>query len=609
LAATIEGLLETSQRYWREIVIVDDGSIHPVSYPHPEVIILRNAEAAGVCPSRRQALAAASGNVFVTLDPHMTFEPDWLDRMLEHVDSRALLCARWMDYERTTTYCWGADFAWARPPHPGFMHVGRSGPPGRSAVDVPMVLGACYMMRRDAYEEMGGFCPLFRIWGKDEPDLSARAWLGGFGVKCVASAGVGHLSRKFPFPVTWDHTLFNEVVMMRTVFEKETASLLEEYLAPLSEEIQAWLRQADVAGWRELVQSRRRISDAEFFHRYARQVPLSFKNGVSPKRGHVPRSRVRAAVEQEEQELALTLGKINSPVVIGPPRDATLPAFSGGIPALINQDREMSELDALPWLCGTAFRSFGVRIGIRVNCGNFLQEIATSLPPHREILDSGEVDVLYSLIVEPGTPLRYRLYAGPGFICDTAALGRLRSALETAIENDIAVHTTQYLLVRAGVVAWRGRALVLPGDRLHGIRPLVAELVRAGAGYYSSSYAVFDHEGRVHPFAKPFELAGCAGSMFDGLADSSGGEARLPPLRVGWVASIGYRPGARQQLRSTTSGKTLLALMQNSLFVEDQQGQAFGLLSKALRGASGFQGTRGNARSMAQALLGCADAS
>ena len=44
LAATIEGVLSTSNGRWLEIVVVDDGSITPVSFSHPDVVILRNAE-------------------------------------------------------------------------------------------------------------------------------------------------------------------------------------------------------------------------------------------------------------------------------------------------------------------------------------------------------------------------------------------------------------------------------------------------------------------------------------------------------------------------------------------------------------------------------------
>jgi len=56
------------------------------------------------------------------------------------------------------------------------------------------------------------------------------------------------------------------------------------------------------------------------------------------------------------------------------------------------------------------------------------------------------------------------------------------------------------------VVAWRGRAILLPGRSYVGKSTLVMELVRAGAVYYSDEYAVLDARGRVHPFAQPVAL-------------------------------------------------------------------------------------------------------
>ena len=305
LAATIEGLLATTHGHWREIIVVDDGSVLPVDYFHSEVTVLRNKEPIGVCPSRRQALALATGDVFTVLDPHMTFAPDWLDRMLEFVDSRALLCASWMDYERTIHHAWGVDYNWSSL-RPEISHSCRRNRPRAAVTRVPMIMGACYMIRRDAYDHIGGFCPLFRIWGKDEQDMSARAWMSGLEVKCVTRAHVGHLSRMSPNRIGGVYPLFNQIVMLRTVFEHRTAQLMEEFLAPVPEEIYVWLKGADIDGWRSEVQARRTITDAEFFQCYAPRLPLSFRNGVvNIRRGHAPAARVRAALEIEERKAGL----------------------------------------------------------------------------------------------------------------------------------------------------------------------------------------------------------------------------------------------------------------------------------------------------------------
>ena len=81
---------------------------------------------------------------------------------------------------------------------------------------------------------------------------------------------------------------------------------------------------------------------------------------------------------------------------------------------------------------------------------------------------------------------------------------------------------------------------------MSGKSALVAELVRAGATYYSDEYAIFDSLGRVHPYPKPLSLRGEP----DGRAERHpiegwGGRRGTKPLRVGLVVNTVYKPGAR----------------------------------------------------------------
>lgn len=286
LNATVDGILATSAGHNREIIVVDDGSSTPVCLDYPEIRVLRNAASIGTCQSRRLGASAATGNVLVSLDAHMSFAPDWLDQMLSHVDSGALLCAAWWNYELTRPLCWGADFLWCgerdyhagRSPGLGFRH--RTTFPGEDALEVPMLIGACYMMLRTSYQKLGGFSPFFRTWGKLEQDLSSRAWILGLGVKCVPAAHVGHFSRpKFPYPVRWEDIEFNQIATARTVFDEPTSRIFEQLLQPLPAEVRIWLEESDFLDWRGYIQSRREISDAEFFRRFVPDVPECLKEG------------------------------------------------------------------------------------------------------------------------------------------------------------------------------------------------------------------------------------------------------------------------------------------------------------------------------------------
>lgn len=280
LEATIDGLLDTSSGHESEIVVIDDGSLFPVSLERPRVRVLRNPVPVGVQPSRRHAATLTTGDVLVAVDAHMSFAPDWLDQMLQYVDTGSLLCAAWWNYELSRPLCWGADFAWSgernyrsgRTPGLAFRH--RTKFPGAGAVEVPMCIGACYMVLRESYERLGGFSPFSRIWGKTEQDVSARAWITGLGVKCATGAQVGHLTKKkFPYPVRWEDIEFNQVLMARTVFQEPVAQAIEQFLQPLPDDVQSWLSQVDFREWRQSIQSRRQISDAEFFRRFVPDAP------------------------------------------------------------------------------------------------------------------------------------------------------------------------------------------------------------------------------------------------------------------------------------------------------------------------------------------------
>ncbi|HEY7393089.1 MAG TPA: glycosyltransferase [Bryobacteraceae bacterium] len=288
LDATLDGLLETSARYRRQIIVVDDGSLIPLALERSEVLVVRHSTPVGSSRARRSGASFATGDVLVFLDPHMSFASDWLDRMLPHVGSGALLCAAWWDWELTNPVCWGAEFVWCgqRDYHRGltpgfaFRHLTRF--PGDGAVEVPMVIGACYMLLRQSYERIGGFSPFFRIWGKLEQDLCSRARILGLGVKCVTGARVGHFSRpKFPYPVRWDDIEFNQLVTLRTVFEEPIRQALEKRFEPLPNKVVEWLRDENFSDFRRILQSRRRISDLEFFRRFvsnAEELEECFKD-------------------------------------------------------------------------------------------------------------------------------------------------------------------------------------------------------------------------------------------------------------------------------------------------------------------------------------------
>jgi GT2 family glycosyltransferase len=236
----------------------------------------------------------ADGEYLVWLDAHMSFGAHWLEQLLVQARPDALVCSPFWSYDLRDCMCWGADFTWcgvrdhAAGKYPGFGYRHRVERPGAAQVEVPVVIGACYAMHRDAYRKLGGFSPHFRVWGVDEQDISARAWMAGMRVVCAVHAQVGHFSRaSFPYPVQYEHLEFNQAVMARSLFDRATLERLEPYFHPLPPLVETWLAATDLTAWRKGVQRRRAMTDAEFFQRF---VPELAETAPVKRRGGKARS-------------------------------------------------------------------------------------------------------------------------------------------------------------------------------------------------------------------------------------------------------------------------------------------------------------------------------
>ena len=246
---------------------------------------------------------------------------------------------------------------------------------------------------------------------------------------------------------------------------------------------------------------------------------------------------------------------------------------------------------------------------MRVNDPQLLPRIESLLPPGWKRSPSPIVGRLYSVFVGGGSPragLRrlHLAYANTLRVARTADLEAALEAFESDLRLYIAERARRRVFVHAGVVGWRGRAIVIPGRSFSGKSSLVAALVRAGATYYSDEYAVFDARGRVHPFPAPLSLRGAEGERpTRHPAESLGGRPGTRPLPVGLVAVSEYRRGARWRPRRLTPGQGVLALLANTVPARERPAAALAALQRVVVAAPVLKGPRGEASEVADALL------
>ncbi len=269
----------------------------------------------------------------------------------------------------------------------------------------------------------------------------------------------------------------------------------------------------------------------------------------------------------------------------------------------------MDKIDRLGWAAGVGFVSYGLRVGIRASSPEIMGRIEGLLPPNARPARGPRVGRLFSLIVS-GTKVGSHVRRFNILYADSVQLARSKDTdliLET-LERELQLYVAEYarrrVFVHAGVVGWRGRAIVIPGRTMSGKTTLVKALVEAGATYYSDEYAVLDERGRVHPYPKPLSIReNGSGRTKEVRPEAFGGTTGVKPLPVGLVVATSYREGAHWRPRQLVPGRAVMALLTHTVSVRRKPERALTTLRQVVADALVLKGARGEAGEVAEGLL------
>ncbi|MBZ5616594.1 MAG: hypothetical protein LAO23_21515 [Acidobacteriia bacterium] len=251
---------------------------------------------------------------------------------------------------------------------------------------------------------------------------------------------------------------------------------------------------------------------------------------------------------------------------------------------------------------------FGVRIGIRANLPELLDPLMSYLPAGWRPIRSSEVERLYSVIGADGAGLQESvrrvnfLFGNAQQLARTTQWEQLCEAFESDACFYVGQTTPTWLFVHAGVVGWKGCAVVIPGRSHSGKTTLVQALLEAGAAYYSDEFAVFDQEGRVRAFPRWLSVRTNATSARIAPAQF-GARTGSESLPVGLVILSRYKPGARWRPKVLSLGEGMLGLLQNTLSARRYPELAFQTLERVVCRAHVLGGARGEAKETAQSIL------
>jgi hypothetical protein len=255
-----------------------------------------------------------------------------------------------------------------------------------------------------------------------------------------------------------------------------------------------------------------------------------------------------------------------------------------------------------------AYLSYEVPFVLRTSSADLQQAISFVLPyqsmPLARPDDAAEV---FSLLPHADGH-SFRCLRGAELIAEASDLEGALEQLQTELMVHVANFAPDRVFVHAGVVAWRGRALVLPGTSFAGKTTLTAALVRAGATYYSDEYAVIDDHGHVHPYARPLQVRKPGESIQRPMAvEALAGIAGTEPLPAALVVFAQFRPGAHWEPTPLSAGLAVLEMLRHAIPVQRTPARVMATLAAMMANASASSGERGEADITAAALLAALD--
>lgn len=252
---------------------------------------------------------------------------------------------------------------------------------------------------------------------------------------------------------------------------------------------------------------------------------------------------------------------------------------------------------------------YGVKIRIETNRKLFFEEIKKQIyktfPVKFKLLKEKNFDHKFKIEV-----LERNFYE---FFRNEENLGQFNKEqalefLDSKLRLTVAEFSLSKVFLHAGVIAWKDKAVVLPGQSLDGKTTLVLELVKKGAIYYSDEYAVLDEEGFVHPFPKMLSVRENADSFIqtDYPVEFFNGRAGTKRIPVEMILFAKFDNNFKQNKwkpKRLSNGQGVLDIIPHTISIRNNTKFALKVLKKATDRAIIVKSKRGEAVEFADLLL------
>ena len=200
LPAAVESVLASIDVSPR-VIVVDNGSDPPVApFGDDRVSIVRSPDNLGVPAGRNLGMGYVDAEWACFLDSDARLVPTCLARLLEPLSEDAsvgLAAPVYQDQLPSASAGLAPTVADKAKRMTGRQDTYRSEVPAQGAPwwDVDFAIGACQLIRRAAFDRVGGLDGRYRF-GPEDVDFCLRLWQGGFRVVQVDAASCYHPARR-----------------------------------------------------------------------------------------------------------------------------------------------------------------------------------------------------------------------------------------------------------------------------------------------------------------------------------------------------------------------------------------------------------------------------
>jgi len=250
------------------------------------------------------------------------------------------------------------------------------------------------------------------------------------------------------------------------------------------------------------------------------------------------------------------------------------------------------------------YLSHGVPLLIRVGSEELLAALSDLLPHDTKLIDAAQEGAQTFSLLPPSVEHGYRCFQGEELALEHEDAKPVMEQFSRDVMVYVANHAPDRVFVHAGVVGWRGGALVFPGASFAGKSTLIAALLCCGATYYSDEYAVLDSNGLVYPYARALQMRSPDSRQQHGVDCSHfGSVAGIEPLRVTHVIFATYTEASRWNPQPVSSGMAVLEMLRHAIPVQRTPARVMSALRNMMSSAKAWRSQRGEASEAARDIL------